>query len=200
MLSIPRRFQELSVLVADSHEPRLAWTRKLLIESGLPGPSIAADGIEAINHLSSKSIDLVLIDHSLKFVDGLELAEYILSNPSRVFGRPKLLLIADRPSEEMVAKAKALGFQGVLRRPFSRENFERHVAAALGLPVPRVTRTAPVEHGPEKHAGARTLDANSAAGQAHLRHLLASVAARFSGEGFAAVVNRLLRYLGPRRP
>jgi CheY-like chemotaxis protein len=198
MLALPRKFQKLSVLVADSHEPRLAWTRSLVVQSGLPGPSIAVDGIEAIDQLSSKSIDLVLIDCDLKFVDGLELAEYILSNPSRVFGRPKLLLIADRPSEEMVERAKALGFQGVLRRPFSQENFERHVAAALGLPLVRAGRTGHGEPGPDQPA--RTPEGEAPGPTARvLRNLLASAVATVKGDGLPAAVGRIARYLSSRR-
>ncbi len=79
----------------------------------------AGNGKEALQILSSKGADIILTDINMPEMNGLELLEAIRSS-----GETKdipVVMITTEGSEEVIEKAKQLGVNGFIRKPFTPE-------------------------------------------------------------------------------
>lgn len=95
----------------------------------------AADGIEALERLSSGTFDLVLSDLLMPRMTGLELLSVIRRNPSTA-GLPVILLTAQEEESER-SKALALGVNDYLLKPFSPQALRPVVERLLPRPEDR---------------------------------------------------------------
>jgi DNA-binding NarL/FixJ family response regulator len=114
--------QSLRVLLADDHALVRAGLRELLQK--LPGVEVvgeAADGRETLALVKSQQPDLVLLDISMKGLNGLEAAEHI----AREFPAVKFAILSMHKNEEYALRALRIGACGYIIKDAAVAELER---------------------------------------------------------------------------
>lgn len=138
------------LLLADDNEDMRLMLRELFRASGHE-VSMAADGVEALASIAAREPDLVILDHSMPNMSGLEVCRRLKQNPftSRV---PVMMLTAQSGVESKV-EGFAAGADDYIAKPFSprelvarvRGILRRTVRTPVAAPQPSVPPgTAPV--------------------------------------------------------
>ena len=122
--------QPFTILVADD-EPHIV--RVVSFKLKLAGFEVisAANGQEAWEILCERSIDLVLTDHQMPFLTGLELAKHMAADP-RTASIPVLMLTA-RGFRLTPVELQGAGIVEILDKPFSPRMLLDAVRRALDV-------------------------------------------------------------------
>jgi CheY-like chemotaxis protein len=125
-----RRLLVGRVLLVDDEPSVLAVMREILVSWGLEVEACAsAEAAERAFALEPMRFDLLVTDHTMPLVTGIELAEHLRGR------RPDLpwLLCSGYADTATVARTKALGVHSVLRKPIERDELR----AALEATIPQ---------------------------------------------------------------
>jgi two-component system chemotaxis response regulator CheY len=95
--------------------------------------SQAASGLEAIEQLSLKPCDLVLLDLNMPDIGGVEVVEFIRGQD--VLRSIPILIVTTRGDESSQAGAMAAGASRYMTKPFTPEKIVAEVRALLGRPA-----------------------------------------------------------------
>lgn len=107
------------VLVVDDHEEIQFYTQQILKDAGYH-VLVAGDGIEALNVLSSQSVNLILADIAMPRMNGYQLHEEIVKNPHWV-AIPFVFLTA-RAMDSDIRYGKELGVDDYVTKPFDPDD------------------------------------------------------------------------------
>jgi DNA-binding NtrC family response regulator len=113
------------LIVDDDHEFRVSLG-KTLAKQGYAVESVA-DGPEALRALQNGTFDLVITDHRLPSLPGIEL----LGEIRRCSPRSAVILVTAYGDESMRRRAREAGAFAFLDKPIKREEILRLVAQAL---------------------------------------------------------------------
>lgn len=113
------------LIVDDDHEFRLSLG-KTLAKQGY-AVETAVDGMEALRALQTNTFDLVITDHRLPGLPGMEL----LGEIRRCSPRPAVILVTAYGDESMRHRAREAGAYAFLDKPVKREEILTLVAQAL---------------------------------------------------------------------
>jgi len=118
------------LLLADDNEDMRLMLRELFRASGHE-VSMAADGVEALASIAEREPDLVILDHSMPNMSGLEVCRRLKQNPftSRV---PVMMLTAQSGVESKV-EGFAAGADDYIAKPFDPRELRARVQAMLRL-------------------------------------------------------------------
>ncbi len=118
------------LLLADDNEDMRLMLRELFRASGHE-VSMAADGVEALASIAAREPDLVILDHSMPNMSGLEVCRRLKQNPftSRV---PVMMLTAQSGVESKV-EGFAAGADDYIAKPFDPRELRARVQAMLRL-------------------------------------------------------------------
>jgi two-component system phosphate regulon response regulator PhoB len=83
---------------------------------------IAADGREALEMIESYTFDVLVLDHGLPRISGLDTYREIMRRRARQFG---CVMITGYPLECLERPAGALGIRHLLCKPFSMSELQR---------------------------------------------------------------------------
>jgi two-component system chemotaxis response regulator CheY len=86
----------------------------------------AADGVEALNQLKSRAVDLVISDINMPRMDGIELTRQLRALARH--GSTPILLLTTESDPAMKAKGKLAGATGWLVKPFQQDQLLAVVA------------------------------------------------------------------------
>lgn len=95
----------------------------------------ASSGLEAIEQLSLRSFDLVLLDLNMPDIGGIEVLEFIRSQ-DRLRAIP-ILVVTTRGDDVSRERALTAGATRYLTKPFTPELIQAEVTGALGRAAPR---------------------------------------------------------------
>jgi len=153
-------------LVVDDHPIAREILAEMLGSFGLQ-VSVAASGEEALQQLSMAGAslpELVLLDWRLPGMDGLEVAERLLSDLPNDGQQPVVLIVTAHGEAAVYSRANELGLAGVLTKPVGPSTLLDSVSAALfqrlGVAAVRSDSSPPALEEPRAHlelAGARVL-------------------------------------------
>ncbi len=96
----------------------------------------ASSGRAAIQALEQHCPDLVCLDLVLPDVSGYDLCEFIRG--TEALAQVPVLMVSARNLPADRAHAEEAGATGFLAKPFSQEDFQRHVQQVLGAATQRV--------------------------------------------------------------
>jgi len=117
------------ILVVDDHEPLLAGLRDLLETEGYVVLT-AADGARALQVMEETVCpDLIVSDIMMPGIDGYTLLRRIRARPEWIF--VPFIFLTTRAEEEDVLKAKNLGAEGYITKPFMPQKLLTTVRACL---------------------------------------------------------------------
>jgi two-component system chemotaxis response regulator CheY len=122
---------EIRTLIVDDSSVMRKIVERALRQAGLDGLVVheAGSGVEGLEVLKTKSVDLILSDINMPAMDGLEfLRQIALQNLAA--GVP-VVMITTESSEEHVKQAIQAGAKGYIRKPFTAEQVKERVLPLL---------------------------------------------------------------------
>ena len=119
--------QAKSILVAED-SPALAAVIKFNLQQAGHEVTVACNGQEAWTYAQVGQFDLVVTDHQMPIMSGLELCEKLRSEQQYV-DTPVLMLTAKALEIDFEAIRQRLGISALLSKPFSPSEVVRLVAA-----------------------------------------------------------------------
>ncbi|MEQ1602678.1 MAG: response regulator [Methylophilaceae bacterium] len=90
----------------------------------------AVDGKDGLKKAKDKTVDLVLTDQNMPFMDGLTLIKSLRGLTS--YQKVPILMLTTESSDEMKAKGKAAGANGWLVKPFDPKRLIEVVNKVIG--------------------------------------------------------------------
>lgn len=122
---------EVRALVVDDSSVMRKIVERSLRQAGLDDLVVfeAGSGVEALEVLRSRKVDLILSDINMPSMDGLEFVRQIASQKLAV-GVP-IVMITTESSEEHVKQAIMAGAKGYIRKPFTADQVKQRVLSLL---------------------------------------------------------------------
>jgi two-component system chemotaxis response regulator CheY len=126
---------EIRALIVDDSSVMRKIVERSLRQAGLDPLVVydASSGIEGLEVLKSKQVDLILSDINMPSMDGLEFLRQIKAQ-NLAPGVP-VVMITTESSEEHVKQAILAGAQGYIRKPFTAEQVKERVLSLLKAAV-----------------------------------------------------------------
>ena len=102
-----------------------------------PGLSFthASSGLEAIERLSLKSFDLLILDLNMPDIGGIEVVEFVRSQDQ--LRTLPIIIVTTRGDDASRSRAMSAGASRFMTKPFSPEALLAEVSALLGSTVER---------------------------------------------------------------
>jgi two-component system chemotaxis response regulator CheY len=118
---------EIRTLIVDDSSVMRKIVERSLRQAGLDPLVVyeAGSGIEGLDVLRAKPVDLILSDINMPSMDGLEFLRQIRAQ-NLAPGVP-VVMITTESSEEHVKQAIMAGAQGYIRKPFTAEQVKERV-------------------------------------------------------------------------
>ena len=122
----------IDVLIVDDSSVMRKIVERALRQADLELNTVyeAGNGVEGLDLLSSRSVQLVLSDINMPSMDGLEFLRQMRSR-NLASGVP-VVMITTESSEEHVKQAIQAGAQGYIRKPFTPEQVKERVLPLVG--------------------------------------------------------------------
>jgi two-component system chemotaxis response regulator CheY len=89
----------------------------------------AADGREAMNFFDGSTIDLVVTDYNMPFMDGASLAEFIRSKEA--YRYIPILMLSTETNDEKQKRAREAKITGWIKKPFEFTEFRSQIQRIL---------------------------------------------------------------------
>ena len=116
----------MKVLVVDDNETNRLLVSTLLDEAGIEWVE-AASGSAALDTLGRESIDVMLLDISMPGMSGAEVCRKIRT--SAVLPQPRIVAFTAHAMPQEIIAIMTIGFDGILSKPFSRDQLLNCLAA-----------------------------------------------------------------------
>ena len=110
----------LSVLLCDDDLMNRKVASKILHKEGF-NVIEAANGEEALEHLSMTSVDLILMDLMMPILDGYETIKQIKATPT--LAAIPLIIISALSDTDTITKALSLGADAYITKPYNIDTF-----------------------------------------------------------------------------
>ena len=123
---------EISALIIDDSSVMRKIVERALRQAGLAIANVfeASSGVEALDVLREKQVDLILSDINMPQMDGLEFLRQMRAQ--ELAPDVPVIMITTEGSEEHVREAIVAGAQGYIRKPFTAEQVKERVLPLVG--------------------------------------------------------------------
>jgi two-component system chemotaxis response regulator CheY len=120
------------VLIVDDSPVMRTFIRRVMKLAGFEDAEYleAADGLEALERIRTKPVDLILTDINMPRMDGEELLRELGKNGT--LKTVPALVISTDATRDRVQRMLALGAQGYITKPFSPEALREELGRVLG--------------------------------------------------------------------
>ncbi len=128
---------EVRALIVDDSSVMRKIVERSLRQAGLESLVVfeAGSGIEGLEILKSKEVDMILSDINMPSMDGLEFVRQLRSQQLAP-GVP-VVMITTESSEEHVKQAIQAGARGYIRKPFTADQVKQRVLSLLSAGMNR---------------------------------------------------------------
>ncbi|HDR29896.1 response regulator [Rhodovulum tesquicola] len=120
----------LRVMVVDDMAVSRGLVTQSLEEIGIFQISAENNGKSALNRLVADPVHLVLADHNMPGMDGLQLLEGLRRNRST--HRIGYILVTGTPTPELIQKGQQLGLNNLVKKPFTTATMKKAIEAVVG--------------------------------------------------------------------
>ena len=120
----------LRVMVVDDMATSRGLITQALDEMGIKNYITENDGHKALERLGQTSVHLVLSDYNMPGMDGLGLLKAVRSH--EVTQKMGFILVTGRPTPEIVAQAKQLGLNNMIKKPFTTASMKQCIESVVG--------------------------------------------------------------------
>jgi two-component system chemotaxis response regulator CheY len=124
---------EISALIVDDSSVMRKIVEGALRQAGLSIGRLfeASSGIEALDVLRCRTVDLILSDINMPDMDGLEFLRQL--REQKLAPEVPVVMITTESSEEHVREAITAGAQGYIRKPFTAEQVKEQVLPLIAM-------------------------------------------------------------------
>lgn len=122
--------ETLRVMVVDDMATSRGLITQALDEAGLRNYVTENDGVQAFRRLCETPVHLVLSDFNMPGMDGLGLLQAVRSHAATK--KIGFILVTGRPTPELVQKAKALGLNNMIKKPFTPQSMRQCIESVVG--------------------------------------------------------------------
>ena len=123
--------QSLRVLVVDDNAYARALADLVLRQIGVGTVADAATGVEAVSQLLTTPFDVMLLDWYMPEMNGAALLQIIRAPSFGPNGRLPVIVATAYPNSETIARARELGADEVLSKPFAAMQLAGVIARLL---------------------------------------------------------------------
>jgi CheY-like chemotaxis protein len=128
------RFSGKRALVVDDQAMVHSIARSMLRSMGFEEVRIANDGLEAIAILAEHRVDVIICDHSMPYMSGIDLVGAIRTGQAYTNPNTPIIMLTGHADTQNVEAAGWLKVQGFLGKPVSLEELTKRIAYALDNP------------------------------------------------------------------
>lgn len=123
--------EKIKILIADDNKDFSSVLSEFLnVQSDFEIIGIAKDGVEAINLITKKSPDVVILDIIMPHLDGLGVLEQLNAlSPEKI---PKAIVLSAVGQDKITQKALALGAEYYVVKPFDMDVFAKRIRESMG--------------------------------------------------------------------
>ncbi|MFY0621590.1 MAG: response regulator [Pelagimonas sp.] len=120
----------LRVMVVDDMATSRGLITQALDDIGIKNYVTENDGRRAFEKLAASPCHLVLSDYNMPGMDGIGLLKHVRSHqPTQKMG---FILVTGRPTPEIVAEAKKLGLNNMIKKPFTSASMKQCIESVVG--------------------------------------------------------------------
>ncbi len=118
-----------NILIVDDSSTMRKIISRSLRQAGLAVDEIfeAGDGVEGLNVLGSKNVDLILSDINMPNMDGLEFIKQVRANGKTV----PIVMITTEGGEDILKEAIASGASDSIKKPFTPDQLGQKLGGLL---------------------------------------------------------------------
>lgn len=120
----------LRVMVVDDMATSRGLITQALDDIGVKNYITENDGARAFERMGSNPVHLVLSDYNMPGMDGLGLLKAVRSTPATQ--KVGFILVTGRPTPEIVAQAKQLGLNNMIKKPFTADSMKQCIESVVG--------------------------------------------------------------------
>ncbi|MGC1421841.1 MAG: response regulator [Terracidiphilus sp.] len=122
---------EVRALIVDDSSVMRKIVERSLRQAGLESLVVfeAGSGVEGLEILKSREVDLILSDINMPSMDGLEFVRQLRSQ--QLAPEVPVVMITTESSEEHVRQAIEAGAKGYIRKPFTADQVKQRVLPLL---------------------------------------------------------------------
>ncbi len=121
------------VMIVDDSLTVRKITSRLLTREGFAVVT-ARDGVEALQQLAEHTPDVILLDIEMPRMDGFEFTKSLKNDPKQA--HIPIIMITSRTAEKHRARARELGVDLYLGKPYQEEELLRNLREMLGIGAP----------------------------------------------------------------
>lgn len=119
-----------SVLIVEDSATTRAMIRAVIEDMGEDFAALeAATGFEALKMLPQESFDLIITDINMPDVNGLELINFVKTNPN--YSHIPMVIVTTEKSSEDKERGLALGASAYVTKPFKTQELQEVIAKIL---------------------------------------------------------------------
>lgn len=120
----------IRVMVVDDMAVSRGLVSQALEEIGIFQISAENNGKSALTRLVADPVHLVLADHNMPGMDGLQLLEGLRRNRSTQ--RIGYILVTGTPTPDLIQKGQQLGLNNLVKKPFTTATMKKAIEAVVG--------------------------------------------------------------------
>ena len=120
-----------SILIVEDSVTTRALIRAIIEEMGDFNTVEAGSGFEALKLLPTQEFNLVITDVNMPDINGLELINFIKSNPR--YSHIPLIIVSTERSDEDRKRGIALGAMAYITKPFKAHELQEVIKQALTI-------------------------------------------------------------------
>ncbi len=131
-------FSRLNVLVASADQQARPLVAALLRAGGVEKIDVCADGIEALDDLGRKNIDILIVDWELGSLGGLELVRRLRNEASSPDPTVQIIMITAFTERHNIEAARDAGVSELLAKPVFSDALFKRIVNIIDNPRPFV--------------------------------------------------------------
>ena len=128
---IKRTLATVDMMIVDDNLPMRTLLRSVLRAVGVVRIREASDGEDALDQLSMRPADLILLDHAMPGITGIDLVRTLRSNPDHISCKARIVMITGYGDRQHVAAARDAGVDEFLVKPITIRGLLLRLEAAL---------------------------------------------------------------------
>ena len=121
---------QLSVVVVDDMSVSRALVLNALEQIGIRNVTAMSDGPAALDHIAKRGCHLVISDHNMPGMSGVDLLAALRGNAATA--GVGFILISGTMTRELVEAAQRFGLNNFLAKPFDTEKVRSCIEAVVG--------------------------------------------------------------------
>lgn len=122
--------ESLRIMVVDDMATSRGLITQALDDIGIKNYITENDGRKAFERMASNPVHLVLSDYNMPGLDGLGLLKAVRTTGATQ--KVGFILVTGRPTPEIVAEAKKLGLNNMIKKPFTSDSMKACIESVVG--------------------------------------------------------------------